>query len=419
MAVNTRQHEGTRGPPPKTRAARSGNAFVAEALLLAAVLSLGLPLPVQIHLALLGLGAGLLLLRSPYPVEGLRAFGIAALAFGAATLGSVAFSIAPQRSILVSLGLLPAFVLCVAVATRHARAGLWRLAAALSAQALVISCVLLWIAYAFPLGQPADWIKRGGYFQFAVPNDLVILCLLAPFSLHLLFARKSRLVQAMAMLSLLTSTACIIVYQSRGGLLLLAVAAGLFLLRLNRRAALLTAALLAAGAAIADGLLGFPLATKFSGLASLSTRIPAWLIAWEMFLDAPLFGQGPGAFSVAYNHYASGLHLPGWVVFDPRHMPWAHQLYLELLAERGLAGLLTFGVLVGLVVARVRVGLAPGAPDGGRIPLLLAVGYSLALALLAGLFEVSLLRYWFLMMLALLTGLTLACSTRDGESPDV
>ncbi len=69
-------------------------------------------------------------------------------------------------------------------------------------------------------------------------------------------------------------------------------------------------------------------------------RIPLWIAAWNMFLDAPLLGQGPAAFALLSDQYISELSLPSWVVRDGRHMPWVHNLYLEGLADGGLLGLI-------------------------------------------------------------------------------
>ena len=44
------------------------------------------------------------------------------------------------------------------------------------------------------------------------------------------------------------------------------------------------------------------------------------------------------------------------------YIPWAHNLYIEILAERGLVGMAAFAVLLAAVVRH----LARGIAEGGR-----------------------------------------------------
>jgi O-antigen ligase len=85
---------------------------------------------------------------------------------------------------------------------------------------------------------------------------------------------------------------------------------------------------------------------SFERLAALSggytePRWQAWLLAWRIFLDAPLAGAGMGAF--AGTAFKAGLHpdLAGYLWSSP------HNLVLHLLAETGIVGAaLAIGALV-------------------------------------------------------------------------
>ncbi len=68
-------------------------------------------------------------------------------------------------------------------------------------------------------------------------------------------------------------------------------------------------------------------------------RMAHWDAAWRMFLDHPLLGVGPGAYVVEYEHYAI---MPWWT--DP--LGHAHNIYLHMLAEVGIIGLLIYLAMV-------------------------------------------------------------------------
>lgn len=69
-------------------------------------------------------------------------------------------------------------------------------------------------------------------------------------------------------------------------------------------------------------------------------RMAHWQAGWEMFLDHPLVGVGPGNYIVAYWRYAI---LPYWA--DP--LGHAHNIYLNIAAESGAIGLVAYVVMVG------------------------------------------------------------------------
>ena len=94
-----------------------------------------------------------------------------------------------------------------------------------------------------------------------------------------------------------------------------------------------------------DAARGWPLTARFallwgtgeaghSGMTGLwDARLPIWSHAWQTFLQHPLMGQGPHTFS-----YTS---------VDGIQVSWAHNLYLETLAEQGILGLAALLTLLG------------------------------------------------------------------------
>jgi O-antigen ligase len=63
---------------------------------------------------------------------------------------------------------------------------------------------------------------------------------------------------------------------------------------------------------------------------------------WEMFRSAPLFGVGPGNYSVAYPEFAVG----AWYASRGH----AHNYYLHMAAEAGIVGVLAYLALIGRVI---------------------------------------------------------------------
>ena len=190
--------------------------------------------------------------------------------------------------------------------------------------------------------------------------------------------------------------------QGRTALLTMAVAlmvAAVLLHGRRRLAVALSCGLgLLALALLVDGACGFPLAAKFMHLGDGSGRWPLWRATWAMFLDAPWWGHGPHTFVQLYRSYLHQLGLPTSSLV----IPWAHNLYLEVLAERGLIGFIALAVLLGHgLVAAWRLQTA-AAGEAQR----LGVG---ALAGLMGLcgaaaVELTFLRQWVVIVLFMLLG---------------
>lgn len=175
-------------------------------------------------------------------------------------------------------------------------------------------------------------------FQAAPPlTNLNALALYAVMILPLALERR-RWKLAGAMLVLVIWT------QSLGAALALLAAAGLYAASRLKPAGRGNAALLGALA-----LLG---AAVFYGLQaeSVTSRLAWWSSAWDMFLERPLAGFGYAAFS-----WAHGVFQPGALFRE--HSIYAHNYYLEFLAENGLpAALLWFWAVFAAV--RRRAGLA-------------------------------------------------------------
>lgn len=71
-------------------------------------------------------------------------------------------------------------------------------------------------------------------------------------------------------------------------------------------------------------------------------RILLWRSGWEMFLDHPVFGVGPGQFSNFVHLYEPS--------FNPAHKLDAHNSLVQMLAETGFPGLLLYCALFSIVM---------------------------------------------------------------------
>ncbi len=154
----------------------------------------------------------------------------------------------------------------------------------------------------------------------------------------------------------LTLTAALLTTMSRGGWLGFAFGAVVVASLFNRRTFLLTVfagfigvfvvllgAMNVLPAQISERLTQivsyfgvFDVRTVAVGAANWAVveRMAIWQAAWGMFEAFPLLGVGAGNYTVAYPLYM----MPGWI----NSMGHAHNLYLNLLAETGLAGLGAF-----------------------------------------------------------------------------
>jgi O-antigen ligase len=388
--------------------------------ILAGILMQAFPLSPQVVAATVGGSAGLLLLVDKEVRPAVRGASTALYLFGAgflaASVASVLGSEAAARGLRVSISLLPQLLVFQAVATRFCREDIDRLVVALIVLSTTIACVLLLTALAHPRQDPSKWMEIAALPFFSVPNDLLITVVLAPFPFVTLLSARGAVAKVLAGISLLACLAAMIVYQSRTGVALFAVMCfGVVVAeaKIRWQSALWLSTGVVGLFVLIDAVTGFALLHKFAQLNSLSTRIPLWIAACKMFLTAPWFGHGPGTFSLLYEGYQSSIHFPGWVRVIPQlHAPWAHSLYLEVLAERGLFALLC---LLGVIYAAGRMLKAAWARS--KDSLWIGLTASLTLIVLGGLSEFSVLRYWFSQLLLVVLGMVVALN-QSGEKRD-
>jgi O-antigen ligase len=210
------------------------------------------------------------------------------------------------------------------------------------------------------------------YGHFEQPNPFAgYLSTILPISVAMSLARSARGLRWLAVGATLVLALGVVASQSRGAWLGLATALGILLLAWSRRGRRLLipafgSILLAVLLAMA-GLLPATLVDRLSqtleyfGVFDVRTvqvtsenwavveRMAHWQAGWYMFLDHPWLGVGAGNYAEAY----PGYYLGDWL--EP--LGHAHNYYLNMLAELGVAGLALWGVFLALVFAALLPGL--------------------------------------------------------------
>lgn len=206
---------------------------------------------------------------------------------------------------------------------------------------------------------------------FGQPNPYAVylattLCLVTGISLSLAAHDWRKLFTPFGLLLMMgvgLLAAGMLASYSRSAWLALILAVGVMIALRGRMLALLGVSPLAFLALLAQSgaleLLPASIAGRFAGLWEMLSlfdarmavltsenfavvhRMAIWQAAWEMFLEHPVLGVGPGNFDLFYPLYA----LPGWPEL-PGH---AHNYYLNLLAEQGVLGLGVYLVLIGIL----------------------------------------------------------------------
>jgi O-antigen ligase len=257
--------------------------------------------------------------------------------------------------------------------------------------------------------EPTSWISNFGSTIFVVKNDIAFLSVLTPLSLALAYRNLRSLSGIIAALSVILAVIVTGIFQSKGAMLALVVSVTCFALLIKPRLALLFGFTTIIAVLAIDWFMGFPLIHKFILGWEGRGRIPLWISAWKMFLDAPMFGNGPHTFVLFYKEHLRNLDLPSWLYVDPRVIPWPHNLYMEIIAEWGIAGLTAFGFLTASGLSSAWK-LRRSPSNEVRI-----LGYGVFASLIsfftAAIFELTFLRQWVVLIMYVLFGITAKLST--------
>jgi len=312
-------------------------------------------------------------------------------------LGTSAASALAGRNWMLSLrgsvSLLPALLLFIVICFHFTKVNHFlALCFTFSAMAVALTLSILYHVWSVGGNNTRSWIEATGSSILAVPNDLVFLAILAPFALVQIQRKPKGFGAMMAYFALALSLATAVVLRSRVTFLALFVSliGTSFLVR--PRLARLIASVVVIGTVLLDGLLGFRLISRFTSLLELGTRVSLWSASVRMFLAAPMLGQGPHTFGDIWRDYLPAG--PNWIAMpvEAGFVPWPHNLYLELLSERGMVAAILFTVL------SAQAWLAAWRLTRSKEGNLRLLGCSVSVALMtfffASLFELTFLRLW-------------------------
>lgn len=195
-----------------------------------------------------------------------------------------------------------------------------------------------------------------------------ILAMLVPLALYGLWDEPSPLRKAVAGYALAVCMAAAVFTYSRGGAIALGLVLLLALLHRRVRPKFVLLGLLALApfalsvpqgfAGRLDTLVQLGASADESVLgredSSFRDRRRLMTVAWEMFSDHPVLGVGAGNFSENFDAYADhiGMSVSSFEKFGRQHFP--HNLYLQIAAETGIAGLMAFASIIAATLISLR-----------------------------------------------------------------
>ena len=336
-------------------------------------------------------------------------FALPVLLFGASAVASVVFSSDPRFSLQASR-FMP-IALLFFLATQHFALGM---------PAVHRLCLTLWCVVVMLSVDGLYQLLTGGSLlggrslygdrvtgSIPHPNDLALIPIFLPLVFVLLTAKIRAAVRWMIWISLPLALATLIVSKSRNAWLGLAVCFVVWLAFGRRRGTILVA------------IAGFVLVFFVAYLIDLGDlqdrlisftrpyqegRIGIWLVAWEMFKDAPIVGMGAHVFGQFYLDYLPRIDFPQGYSPEVAFIPWAHNIYLEILCERGLLGLTAFAVVVGATARQLITCLNKTVSPEIRTYTVGLVG-SVSVFLVMGILDLTFLKDWIALVFWLLAAL--------------
>jgi O-antigen ligase len=225
-----------------------------------------------------------------------------------------------------------------------------------------------------------------------VPNDMVLGVIFAPVVIQKIFSQKVLALKAFAVLTLLLLASALYLVKSRICFLTGVVIFLLYLHHFHRKNFLGLLLLSVVAFVTVDFVAGLNIANDLILLLRENTRLSVWYAGFISVSQHPVVGYGPSQFYIAYEQVMATTSLPAWIMIDPRTVPWAHNMYLDALVERGVIGL--FALLFLVYQIYIRLAERSDRSKGSRHYELFAIYAAFIGFLFAGFFELTIQRIW-------------------------
>jgi O-antigen ligase len=276
----------------------------------------------------------------------------------------------------------------------------WMVAFTLFSAAICLSVIVGWVRVRLGARLPVLVETPEGALLYAndllliVPNDICVAAILLAFPLALLASgTASRATRGLALATIGLTALAMAILRTRTGVMVALTELAVVTVIWPRIVlwALAAGLLLAAS----DQLIGSHTIEKLIHANStdnhgVAGRLGLWVSAWDMFRTAPLLGHGAQSFGPQH-----GVYLPPWSPrFPERHVMWAHSLYLETLAEQGLAGIAALTILFWHPLCQSWTGVLRFRGSSIQRVRLVCAFAGLAGFLVAAGLEVSFIRRW-------------------------
>lgn len=239
-----------------------------------------------------------------------------------------------------------------------------------------------------------------------VPNDMLLGVIFLPIVVAIFFNEKSMFLKILVVGVVAILLAAIYKVDSRVCLLTTVLMLMMSFSHTRPKQFLAYRIVLLLVLYLAEFFLDLGVVENLLALRQENARLSIWLAGLMRWVDHPFLGFGPSNFEIAYRLGISSMDLPSWMVVEDRTVPWAHNLYIEALIERGVFGLVTQSMLFLLIFFRLKE-RAQTTDKQSRL-FFLALLISFCGFLFAGLFEPTLQRIWVVNTLFVFLGLAFA-----------
>lgn len=325
--------------------------------------------------------------------------------FAASYTASVALSSDTAASINAAVvlfpGLLIAYILCQ-ISESHLSGVSWCLAILV----LAPSCITLLMFFEATSVTPGVVFSQNKTPALVVPNDMLSGVIFLPVAVAIFVNEKRMFLKILIVGIVAIVLAAIYKVDSRLCVLTTLLMVMMFFYHSRPKQFLTNCVMLLLLLYLADLFFQLGFVDNFLRLREENARLSIWLAALMQWTDHPFVGFGPSNFEMAYRLGIASLDLPEWMVVEKRMIPWAHNIFIEALIERGVFGLATQTMLFLLIFLRLRE--RSRSTSGQARTFYLALLISFCGFLFAGLFEPTMQRIWVANTLFVFLGLAFA-----------